>query len=997
MKTIKNIFIFAIMFFMVESTFSQSITADTTLANEYYTIAENYFYASQNDSALFFIEKAQPLYLKHLGEKSLKNANCLELKGIVYYFSLKPNEALEALLQEFEIKRELLGEKNMEIASCYNKLGILYNEKSDYEKALENHEKCLNLKLELLGNDNIEVANSYNNIGIVYVDKAEFEKALEYYEKCLVIQLNILDEKHRDIADTYNNIGIVYWNLREYDHALEYQNKSLQMNLELIGENNTYVADNYSNIGNIYWNRQKYDLALENHFKSLKIHLELHGANNIKIVKNYNNIGVVYNDMSEYGKAIEYFQKALDILIEIYGEKHFASAMIYNNLGLNNHKQKEYDRALEFYFKSLEIRVEQLTEKHLDVATTYLYLGDVFSDKKQYQTALMYYQKGVASSLFNFNDTTNIFSVPQINNYVTSNWLLKNLHAKAQLIADTTKILSGYTNPQRLQIALRHYQAADSLIQLSRQEVTSIADKIAIGEIACKVYEQAVDVALLLNNKELAFYFSEKNKAAVLLEALAGQEAQKFADIPDSLLQKEKELKKDITFLNLQLATPARLDSAKIAEYKNLLFDLNRAYENLIHKFELQFPEYFSIKYFSRTASIADIQEILDKKTALISYFVGDSTITIFTISKKNIDIQQIETPQNFADSIKFFRYSLSFPKNALFFQQFKSSAFILYEMLFPKNLAPEIVNLIIIPDNYLSSIPFETLLYQRVSQETPFEDLPYLVQKYNISYSYSATLFHKTYPKQNSNNVEVTQLEDWLAFAPVANENSIGMSLTSRILGSENIVSTEDTLQTRFLHENFSALPGTLSEVTNILQFYVSENLSAQIHVNQNANETLIKSGILERYRIVHFATHGLVNSQKPDLSCILLAKEDSASVEDGILFSSEIYNMKINADLVVLSACETGLGEIKKGEGIIGLTRALLYAGTRNIVVSLWKVSDYSTAQLMIDFYQNILHQDDQNPNYARCLRNAKLNMINNSEFAHPFYWSPFILVGK
>ena len=164
-------------------------------------------------------------------------------------------------------------------------------------------------------------------------------------------------------------------------------------------------------------------------------------------------------------------------------------------------------------------------------------------------------------------------------------------------------------------------------------------------------------------------------------------------------------------------------------------------------------------------------------------------------------------------------------------------------------------------------------------------------------------------------------------------------------------------------------------------------------MQIKGNANEDFIKSGELKKYRLLHFATHGFVNTWKPELSGILLA-QDTAINEDGILYSGEIYNLKLNADLAVLSACETGLGEIKKGEGLIGLTKALLYAGSKNIIVSLWKVADKSTSDLMIDFYKNLL---EEKQDFSQALQQAKLKMIDEGKHAHPFYWSPFILIGK
>ena len=192
------------------------------------------------------------------------------------------------------------------------------------------------------------------------------------------------------------------------------------------------------------------------------------------------------------------------------------------------------------------------------------------------------------------------------------------------------------------------------------------------------------------------------------------------------------------------------------------------------------------------------------------------------------------------------------------------------------------------------------------------------------------------------------------------------------------------------------TSLPGTEDEVKAIFNTFDENNLRAMMKTHLQANEAFIKSGELSKYKYIHIATHGFVNSENPELSGILLAYNPDIE-EDGILHSGEIYNLRLNSELVVLSACETGLGKISKGEGIIGLSRALLYAGTKNIIVSLWKVADKSTSELMIDFYIHHIQYTYSNKDISRSLRYAKLKMIQEGEFAHPYYWSPFILVGK
>ena len=159
-----------------------------------------------------------------------------------------------------------------------------------------------------------------------------------------------------------------------------------------------------------------------------------------------------------------------------------------------------------------------------------------------------------------------------------------------------------------------------------------------------------------------------------------------------------------------------------------------------------------------------------------------------------------------------------------------------------------------------------------------------------------------------------------------------------------------------------------------------------------ENARENAIKSQSIASYRYIHFATHGIINEEHPGISGIVLTPEDSLATEDGILFADEIYNLELEADLVVLSACESGLGKIVKGEGLLGLTRGFIYSGAQNVVVSLWQVADQSTAEFMIQFYQYILNGQS----YGMALWKTKLDFITDSRYAYPLEWSPFILIG-
>jgi len=1091
MRTTKAILVFLVIMLSANVSFAQNLTADTTRANKYYEMADSCLEARQLDSALFYAEKAQKLYIKHLGENSLKNVNCLHTIGLVNYYASKYDEALKYWLKKLEIELELLGKNNTSVATSYSNIGLVYANKSEYNKALEYHLKGLEIRLEILGEKHTHLAISYNNIGLVYADKSEYDKALEYYFKSLKIRLEILGEKHPSVADTYGNIGIAYRQKAEYEKALENYFKGLEIRLEILGEKHPSLARSYGNIGNIYWDKSEYDKALEYHFKSLEIYQEFFGENHISVASLYGNIGVVYRQKSEYDKALEYFLKGLEIRLKLLGEKHLHVAGSYNNIGLVYEQKSEYDKALEYHFKSLQIRLELfdknhpsvansynniglvyankseydkaleyyfkgleifkeilsenhtsvatsymnignayaknseydkalkyhfsaleikleiLGEAHTDVSSSYNNIGNVYTDKGEYNLALKYYQKGVASCLRNFNDTTNVYSVPVIDDYLDWSELLKALQAKAKIFAHHAKDLTDLEEPAGLELALRHYQACDTLIGLARREISTKSDKLALGEKIVDIYHEAVDVCMKLSDnedrenaeryKELAFYFSEKNKSSVLLEALAGAEAQEFAGIPDTLLQKEKALQTDIALYKKLLAE--KPDSAKQKLFNDKLFTANREYEALIKTFENEYPEYFELKYNQEPIGVVEIKNRLDAKTAMISYLKADSTITIFTITHDNLDIKTVTAMDNFADTIQYYRYGLIYTTSLRYARMYKKYAYRFYQKLIPYHLSGEIENLIIIPEAGLSMIPFETFLTEE-AEDKDWKELSYLIKKFNISYSYSANLFYKTFPKETDMQVETTDLNDWLAFAPVFDDsNTAGLTLRTRELLQAFDSEMDDTLGTRgrlMEGDYISPLPGTESEVEAIFREFDEKGKKALVQIKKKANEDFVKSGQLADYKYLHFATHGFVNTDKPELSGIFLA-QDSALTEDGILYQGEIYNLDMNADLTVLSACETGLGKIRKGEGLIGLTRALLYAGSKNIIVSLWRVSDESTSDLMIGFYKNLLEENKDQKEFSKALKQAKLKLINEGSYAHPFYWSPFILIGK
>ena len=284
---------------------------------------------------------------------------------------------------------------------------------------------------------------------------------------------------------------------------------------------------------------------------------------------------------------------------------------------------------------------------------------------------------------------------------------------------------------------------------------------------------------------------------------------------------------------------------------------------------------------------------------------------------------------------------------------------------------------LIIVPDSALSYLPFESLMTDR----SVVSGSAYLLQRFSISYEPSASALAAI--KTTSNQTESRGL---VAFGDPAYHDSDAEPERSPPTSKAADVSyyVERGLDLR-------RLPYTRTEVNAIGALFPAAD--RKVFLGVDANEMKVKSEPLERYRYVHFAAHGVVDEENPARSGVILTLENNDK-EDGILQMTEIMRLKLNADLVTLSACRTGLGKVVGGEGVLGLTRAFIYAGSRSVVASLWNVNDTATAELMKSFYAHLKRGVPKD----EALRQAKLGLMRGKQatWRHPYYWGPFVLSG-
>jgi len=548
-------------------------------------------------------------------------------------------------------------------------------------------------------------------------------------------------------------------------------------------------------------------------------------------------------------------------------------------------------------------------------------------------------------------------------------------------------------------MAFNTYETMADLIDKMRSGYNSEGSKLFLAEKSSEIFECAIKLSIKLFDitgetkyRNDAYFFNEKSRARILQEAINESHAKNFSGIPDGLLQKEKQLKIDLTFYENQLQEEKyrkeNIDTLKVKDFESRLFSLNMEYQKLIKELEINYPKYYHSKYLNETIKIRDVQKSLETGSVLLEYFIGEETIYMFYISKNNFDIVTIDVDSRFDDLVKSFYSSIKKIEK----KEYLNSANQLYELLIKpvEHFLIDKRKLIIIPDGELYYVPFEALITEVNTQSrNDFSKQNYLINRFDISYNYSSTFVIN----RNNKSLSANDGKGFIGFAPIFN----GSPKAENIFRSQSIVS--DSLNRinnnfRFLSnkKKVKELPYSEIELKNIIALFEKTKEPALGYFYEEASKETFMSEA-RNYQFVHLATHSFVNPDKPQFSGIMFSQQNDLANSNGIIYSNEIYNLDLNADLVVLSSCESGIGKLIKGEGMMALTRGFLYAGADNIITSLWKVLDKSTSELMEDFYKHALN----GTSYSNALREAKLEMIKNKKSSFPLNWSGFVLIGQ
>jgi len=702
------------------------------------------------------------------------------------------------------------------------------------------------------------------------------------------------------------------------------------------------------------------------------------------------NLGRMYSLVNIKDSSIFFHKMAIDNYSNQY---HPRLIIHYYYLGETYYRFGDYNNAQDYYQKANKIDQKNGFLNKFRSLNIYVNLINLFSTATAYDSVKIYVDEALKIVIGN-NEIPTIERIENSVGKIEFSVLIKLVYQKAKI----ETILAKKQEPiSRVEECLNTYLLGISLIDSSKSFYLDKNSQFNFINEVSNIYDEAIDLALFLQLKTknpkyttLAFQIAQKKKGTILLSNL-----NKLDGFNTTISPEQKEILETLEETIAQTGSQINYfesikDSLAARQTRKQRFKAQKTYDSLKYELEQKYPAFERSKYNSQVASLSEVQASLHPSETLIEYFRTDTALYAFGVNQEDATFQKLPLPQDFEAQLdSFLRSSQRIPKaDRAVKKSYAQKAHKFYQIL----LAPLLDSLqaiphqaksklIIVPDGKLGYIPFDVLLTDTVQDLYDYKGYPFLMKDFVVRSAYSATLMKM---------LEEKQLEEKELLAAFAPGYLTKADLLSGIkgAGSETCEAPQET--------DFIELRQAELELNNILK-----NIKGVRFDTTDASEQQFKE-IANNYRILHLNMHGFTNDCDPMYSGLaftprtLLEKRGLADLSnptnEGILHAYEIYNMRINAELVVMSACQTGLGKIQAGEGIMSLARAFAHAGSPNTVMSLWQVDEAATRRLMTDFYKHL----GAGKGKDEALQLAKLDYLDNNAEAHPFYWAGFVLIG-
>ncbi|WGV27941.1 CHAT domain-containing protein [Halotia branconii] len=974
-------------------------------------IGRVYDLLGEKQQALKYYNQALPIF--RAVKDGRGEATILNNIGLVYNSLGEKQQALKYYNQALPISRAV--EDRRGEATILNNIGLVYNSLGEKQEALKYYNQALPIlrAVEDMGMEAITLSN----IGGVYNSLGEKQQALKYLNQALPIHRAARDR--RGEATTLNNIGLVYNLLGERQQALKYYNQALPIN-RAVGDRRG-EATTLNNIGNVYNLSGEKQQALQYFNQSLPLSRAV--GDTIGEAATLSNIGNVYDSLGEKQQALKYYNQALPIN-RVVGNRG-GEATTLNNIGSVYNDLGEKQQALQYFNQSLPL--SRAVGDTIGEAATLSNIGNVYNDLGEKQQALQYYNqalplsravedtRGEATILNNIGSVYNSLGEKQkaLKYYNQALPIFRALGDRGGEANTLSKMALLERDRGNLEQAQTQIQAAIEIIEDLR---TKIADKELRTSYFASVqdyYKFYTDLLMELHKKDpskgydgLALQVSDRSRARGLIELLTEANIDIKKGINPQLLAEERRLQEQINAqekLLSELASKKETPEQLLTNTKQKIQDLLKQQRELEVKIRANNPEYADLKY-PQPLTLKEIQQQLDQDTLLLQYSLGEERSYLWAVTPNSLHSYELPGRAQIDKAAKNL-YNNYLRNPGILGASPEETAKAVEETAKAANQLSQLIlapvadklgqkRLIIVGDDALQYIPFAVLTTSTKAGDGS-DYTPLVVNHEIISLPSASTI--AILRKQTKGRTKAPKTLAILA-DPVFSANDVRVTGKSSNVADNNLdLQLEESAlkrSTRNINRSeIERLEGTEKEAREILKLVSpSENIQA---FGFDANYNWATNSQLSQYKMLHFATHGFLDSTEPELSGIVLSLIDKqGKSQRGFLRLTDIFNLNFPAELVVLSACETGLGKEVKGEGLVGLTRGLMYAGTTRVVVSLWNVDDEATSLLMSQFYSQML-KEGKTP--AAALRAAQLKMWEQEKWRNPYSWSAFTLLGE
>lgn len=898
-------------------------------------------------------------------------------------------------------------------------LGRAHNEFGDRKKALEIFNQALLIRRQT--NDQPGLIVTLNNLAIIYQNMGDPRKSLEYLSEISKL-LKSMGDRAKE-ASFLNNICVLHTDIGEYTKAIEFCNQALSIRREMDDERGAATVLN--SMGNAYGDLGQYERALELYTQSQALHKKFDNDNGQAI--EFNNMGWLYGVLGDYEKAIEFYNKAFEIFRKQGNQ--FRQGNTLSNIAVIYADQGDFKKALEANQEALKLRI---AASNVDgEATTYNNIASCYSNLGDKQKALEYFKRSVdihrnrnprqlALALRNLGGLyrelgENQKATESLNEALEITRSIGDPSGQA----GTLSLLAQVERDQgKLLDARRDIEAALASVESLRVNLKDRKLRMSFFASVRKYHEVYIDVLMRLHKENpsggfdvAALKASENGRSRSLLESLMEASVEIGQGVDPTLAARERSLRQlisDKAELQLRLLSGNHTEEQATTMARDL-DAMTTEYEKLQTQIRQNSPRYSALTQ-PVPLNLQEIQSrLLDQDTLLLEYALGEDRSYVFLVSATSLKTFELPKREDIEKASRGV-YDLVTASERVVPQEtleqrnkrleqadsdYNAAAAALSRMLLGP-VASELTRkrLLIVGEGILQYVPFAALP-DPANQNLTGSDRPLIVSHEVINLPSASVLgILRNEAKDRPRATKTIAVFADPVFG--AQDPRIGSVSKNKPIDSPVGEQAQDVKRSAAESglDGFPRLRFSRQEADQIMRLVPRSNgLEA---VDFAANKSAATSADLKQYRIVHFATHGLINSRHADLSGIVLSLVDQEGrPQNGFLRLYDIYNMNLSAELVVLSACQTALGKDVKGEGLVGMTRAFMYAGASRIVASLWRTEDRATAVLMSRFYENLLAGKGMSA--AAALRKAQLSMWQEKRWQQPRYWAAFTLQGE